>query len=365
MKTIHLSLVVLCAFVVTQPLAAADNFNLVFVTWDGLRWQELFGGSEERLLSKEAGGVPDSAEMRAAFWRETAEARREVLLPFMWGTIAKQGQIFGDPARGAAARVTNGKNFSYPGYNEMFVGFADDRINSNDKHPNPNVNVLEFLQRRPAFAGKVAAFATWDVMDFILNRERSGLLVRSAWVPIRDEPLTPRQQQINELVRELPRLWRGNEYDFLTYQAAREHLLKHKPRVLYIGLGETDEWAHARRYDLYLEAAQRSDRYLRELWELLQSLPEYKDRTTLVVTTDHGRGTTPLNWTNHNKDTPGAEFIWLAAFGPGVPALGVRENIQVTQSQVAATLATLVGEDFRAASPAAAPSISLHPKSDQ
>ena len=328
------------------PLTSNAADNLVFVTWDGFRWQELFGGAEEALLSKDLGGVPDVPGTRATFWRDSPEARRESLLPFIWGKLAKDGQIFGDPARAAASRVTNGKNFSYPGYNEMFCGLADEAVKSNDKILNRNINVLEYVHRQPGFGGRVAAFATWDVMEFILNRERSGFPVQCGWTAIDDPPLTAGQQQVNGMVRELPRLWRGNVFDVVTYQAAREHLVKHQPRVLYIGLGETDEWAHARRYDLYLEAAQRSDRYLRELWTLLQSLPQYKDKTALVVTTDHGRGT-GRDWTSHSAQTAGAEFIWIAALGVDIPALGVRENIETTQSQVAATLAALVGIDFR------------------
>jgi len=41
--------------------------------------------------------------------------------------------------------------------------------------------------------------------------------------------------------------------------------------------------------------------------------------------------------------------------GPDTPALGVHEGATVTQSQLAATIAALLGEDFRAAVPAAAP----------
>jgi hypothetical protein len=338
------AITVLLAFWSAAPLWSAEN--VVFVTWDGLRWQEVFGGAEEQLISREGGGVPNIDEIRNRFWRDSAEARRELLLPFVWGTIARQGQLFGDPSRQAAARITNGRKFSYPGYNEMFVGFPDDRIRSNDKVHNPNINVLEFLNRRSAFAGRVAAFATWDVIEYILNRPRSGMLVQTGWTLLDDEPLTPRQQQVNDMVRELPRLWRGNVYDVVTHRGAIEHILKHRPRVLYVGLGETDEWAHARRYDLYLEAAQRSDRYLRELWETLQGLPQYRNQTALVVTTDHGRGGTSKDWISHNADISGAEFIWVAALGPGIPALGVRENVAVTQSQIAATLAQLVGEDF-------------------
>jgi hypothetical protein len=339
----------------SQSLAAD---NLIFVTWDGFRWQELFNGAEEALLSKEMGGVPDVPALRGSFWRDAADQRRQALLPFLWSTIAREGQVFGDPAQDSASRLTNGKKFSYPGYNEMFAGFADDAVKSNDKIPNKNINVLEYIHRQPGFGGRVAGFATWDVMDFVLNRERGGFPLQTGWTEIADPPLTPGQLEVNELVRQLPRLWRGNAYDVITYRAAKEYLLKHQPRILYVGLGETDEWAHARRYDLYLEAAQRSDRYVQELWELVQSLPQYKDQTVLVLTTDHGRGSA-RDWANHGAQTAGAEYIWLAALGPGVPALGVRKNAQTTQSQIAATLAAIVGIDFNQAVPQSAPPISF------
>jgi hypothetical protein len=340
----------------TAQLRAADN--LVVVTWDGFRWQELFAGADELLLSKDAGGVPDVANLKAAFWRDSSEERRQVLLPFIWTLVARQGQIFGDPDRQAASRVTNGRKFSYPGYNEMFAGFGDPAITSNDKVPNRNINVLEHIHGQGGFQGKVAAFATWDVMEFIFNRERSGFPIQTGWTEIDDAPLSSGQQQVNELVRQLPRLWRGNAYDMITFQTAKEYVLKHQPRVIYLGLGETDEWAHARRYDLYLEAAQRSDRYVQELWELLQSLPQYRGKTALVITTDHGRGL-GRDWTNHSAQTAGAEYIWIAVLGPQVPALGVRENIETTQSQIAATLGKLVDVDFSSAAPQAAPPLAL------
>jgi phosphopentomutase len=133
--------------------------------------------------------------------------------------------------------------------------------------------------------------------------------------------------------------------------AAIEYVKRQKPRMLFVGLGETDEWGHARRYDRYLHSAHRADAFLARLWELLQSLPEYKGQTSLVIAPDHGRGSTIRDWTDHGAKIEGAEFIWLAALGPDTPPLGVRNDVEVTLSQVAATLATLVGEDFHKASP--------------
>src|SRR6478672_1444777 len=195
-----LALLFVC-FVGLHALAVSAADNLVFVTWDGFRWQELFAGAEEALLSKEIGGVPEVPALQSAFWRDSREQRRAALLPFFWGTVARQGQVFGDPSRGAASRVTNGRNFSYPGYNEMFVGFADDAIISNNKYPNKNINVLEYIHRQPGFSGRVAGFATWDVMEFILNRERSGFPLQTGWTEIQSRSLTPGQEQVNEMVR--------------------------------------------------------------------------------------------------------------------------------------------------------------------
>jgi phosphopentomutase len=132
---------------------------------------------------------------------------------------------------------------------------------------------------------------------------------------------------------------------------ALEYVRTHRPRVLYVMLGDTDEWAHERRYDLYLDAAWRGDRFIQRLWETAQTLEQYAGRTALLVTTDHGRGTAPADWTDHGRDVPAAERIWIAVLGPDTPPLGVRERAPVTQAQVAATVAALLGEDFRRAVP--------------
>ena len=341
------------AVMAAEP-APADR-NVIYITWDGFRWQEFFGGAQQVYISKDA-GVADVAGVTQRFWRDDEKERREALLPFVWTVIAKQGQIFGDATKNAAAKIQNKHKFSYPGYSEMFCGFPDDeRIASNGKFPNPNVTVLEFLNGRPGFAGRVAGIATWDVFPFILNQPRAKIYVHAGITPIPGDDLSDRQRLLNEMIPDTVVLWPNNQIDSITIQAAREYLVRKKPRVLFIGLGETDEWGHGRRYDRYLNAAHQSDDFLRRLWTLLQSKPEYKDKTSIVIAPDHGRGGTIRDWTDHGAKVEGAEFIWMAALGPDTPALGVRSDVEVTLSQVAASLSKLVGEDFNAASPKSAP----------
>ena len=353
-------LIVLHAFVVPARSDEArprpTTRNVVLVTTDGLRWQEVFRGADDSLLNKKDGGVADPDALRRAFWRETPEARREALLPFLWTTVARQGQVFGNRDKKSLAHVTNGKNFSYPGYNELFTGSPDPRIDSNAKRPNPNVSVLEWLHRKPAFRGEVAAVASWDLFPFILNVERSGLTVNAGWMPFGGPSLTESQALLNRLMSRSVRDWDNSRNDVLTFQVALEHLRRDTPRVFYVGFGDTDEYAHGGRYDQYLRAAHDADAALKTLWDELQAHPQYRGTTTLIVTTDHGRGDPPQGWRSHGEKVEGSEAIWLAVLGPDTPALGERsETGAVTQAQVAATLAALLGEDYNAEAPRAAP----------
>ena len=113
----------------------------------------------------------------------------------------------------------------------------------------------------------------------------------------------------------------GVRLDVFTHHYALEELKKNKPKVVYISYGETDDYAHEGHYDQYLKSARQTDAYIKELWDSLQSDPQYKNKTTLVITTDHGRGTHPKNtWQHHGKSIVGAGEIWIAILGPDTPA---------------------------------------------
>jgi Type I phosphodiesterase / nucleotide pyrophosphatase len=338
---------------------ALETSNVILVVTDGLRWQEVFGGADSLMMFGEArrlGG--DTAGTRREFWRATPGERRETLLPFMWGTLAKGGQLFGNVTAGSKVLVTNGLNFSYPGYNEMLAGFADPRIDRNDFGVNPNQTVFEWLNRDPAFQRRVAAFATWDVFADIFARDRSGVFVRAGWEPPYQPPRTVQDSLLNRMYAVTHREWGNNAWDGFMHEVAIRHVKAQRPRVLFLGYGETDEWAHAGRYDRYLHAARRVDSFLAELWSFVQSHPDYRDRTTLIVTTDHGRGRTVQDWSNHGRDVAGADEMWLAVIGPDTRARGERSNAApIIQSQVAATVAALLGFDYRGEVRRAAPAI--------
>jgi hypothetical protein len=348
----------LCSIAVGFPSAQAAKpaRNVIVITIDGFRWQEMFGGPSPEYFKKDSKGQPTALERQ--YTAGGPVDRRERLLPFIWKTVATGGQIFGDPSAGSLSHVTNGLWFSYPGYNEMFSGAPDPRVDSNKKIPNPNVTVLEWLNARPAFAGRVAAFGAWDVLPSIVNAERSHIPVGTGFSPV-PAPKTAREREINEFAKDVPRFWDYGTVDAPMVYAAIEALRTARPRVLYLMLGEGDEWAHEGRYDQYLDASVRADRFIERIWNVAQGLPAYRGTTPLIITTDHGRGATTKDWSDHGKDVPAAENTGFAAIGAGVPSLGVRKDITVTTSQLAATIAMLLGEDFRKANPAAAPPLPI------
>ncbi len=332
--------------------------NIILATSDGLRWQEVFGGVDTALLTKENVGASDLGLLKSDFGGDTPEVRRKRLMPFFWSVIARHGQLYGNSAAGSEVKVTNGRNFSYPGYNEILTGFADPKIDSNDKVPNQNVTVLEWLNGQDDFRSRVAAFGSWDRFPFIINCWRSRVRVVAGWKPLVGMGLSSEERLMSRLIAETPRLWDDCCYDSFTFHAAFEYFKRQRPRVLYLALGETDEFAHAGQYPNYLRSALYFDQHLRFLWDTLQMMPDYRGTTTLIVTTDHGRGDGPVEWRSHGAEIKGSERIWIGVLGPDTPPLGERTNVQpLTQGQVAATMAALLGLDFHSFAPKAAPPI--------
>ena len=362
-KMIRVFLVLLIGYAAMAAGAmppAGKTRNVVLIVTDGLRWQEVFTGADRSLMNAEHGGVwADPAPFAKKFWRDDASARRSALLPFLWGTIVRQGQIFGNQDNGSIARVTNGLAFSYPGYNEMLTGFPDPRIDSNDFGPNPNRTVFEWLNEFADLRGRVAAYATWSTFADIFNEKRSHLILQCGWnPPPHPADASARDNLLDTLYQTTTRFDEEDVYDSFLQVSLLDFVESARPRVLFVGYGETDNWAHAGRYDLVLESAHQFDRFVEQLWNTMQAIPQYRGQTTFILTTDHGRGSGLVEWKEHGVDEKGSENIWIAVMGPDTPALGERTNVApVTQAQIAATLAAFLGQDYHAAVPKTAPPI--------
>jgi Metalloenzyme superfamily len=333
-----------------MPALAGKTQTVVLIVSDGLRWQEVFTGADPTLLNEKDGGSwLEEADLKKRYWREDVDARRAALFPFLWGTVAKQGQIYGNQLKGSVAHVTNGKAFSYPGYNEMSTGYPNDAIDSNEYGPNPNATVFEWLNKFDEYRGKVAIFGTWNVYDNIFNRSRSGLVMQTGWTL--SEPWKTRQTPRDALLRQLfdssTRFDEEDVWNSFLQIPLLDYVKTAQPRILFVGYGETDNWAHQGRYDLVLDSAHRMDHFVKQLWDTMQAMPEYRGTTTFIITTDHGRGSGLTEWKEHGVEEKGSENIWIAVLGPDTAPLGERTHTAaVTQAQIAATLAAFAGKDY-------------------
>ncbi len=352
----RLAIALILASVPANSLAQNRTRNVVLITLDGVRTQEIFGGLDSAVLQSTLGKRPiEKSEAYTKYWAGTPEERRQKLMPFFWGTLMQShGSIAGNRARGSTMLLTNRHWFSYPGYSEILTGEAhDDIIDSNDLGQNPFPTVLEFLKRALKLrAPQAAVFGSWGAFNRIVEHEPGALTVNAGIEAFEhDDPVI---RALSGLQFEIEPVAPDVRDDALTFRFAMAHLARAKPRVMYLALGETDDWAHQKEYERVLSALSRTDRFLQELWTWLQSQPDYRDRTTILMTVDHGRGNTAADWHSHGAKVEGAQYTWLAAIGPDFAKRGEWSSAPtIYANQIAATLAAALGFRYDEAQPAA------------
>lgn len=344
---------------VTTCIQAQKTENVIIVTLDGMRWQEVFSGADKQLL-KDNRFTKDTVETFNDYWAENVSERRKILFPFLWNTIALQGQLYGNRHLNNKLDNANPYKFSYPGYNELLTGYPDIHVSSNEKIINPNENILEFISKQEGYQNKVAAFATWDVFPYILNKPNSHFYINA---DLDDQGFNNPNLLLIKEMQTLSAKPLDVRLDVFTYFAAREYLKLNHPKMMFIGFDETDDFAHSGQYDQYLKSAHAIDAMVADLWNYLQSTPQYKNKTTLIITCDHGRGdAVKENWKDHGEEIPESGQIWLAAIGPDIKPLGeIKTAMQLYQKQIASTITNLLGFQFNVNHSVAEPIASLLP----
>jgi hypothetical protein len=334
-----------------QCMAQDRDPKIVIITTDGLRWQEVFKGMDSLIAVDRKFNQGDSIGIFKKYWDRTEAGRRQRLMPFFWGTVAKQGQLYGNRVFGNRVDNANPYWFSYPGYSELLTGHVDTLINTNDYPPNPHRNILEFFNSLPGYKNRVAAFGAWGAFDRILNEKRAGFPVVNAF----DDNSVALSDSIMRLLNRMNQssfkpFGMGETQDVFLHHQAFHYLKARKPKAFFISYGDTDEFAHHGDYKFYLDAAHQFDEWVGEIWAWIQSDPDYRDKTTLLITTDHGRGdAVKSQWTSHGKSVPDSHEMWMSLIGPKVKPIGeVKKEQQVFPRQLAAMLAQLAGQTFTA-----------------
>ena len=273
---------------------------VILVTIDGVRYQEVFRGLDPG-LSAGATGAGD-------------------LLPRMRARAAAEGFLTGDADRGDAFDVRNLGVCSLPAYLGILSG-DDGGCWDNHCGRTRVETVLERARRELGLeAREVAAFASWPPIALAVERRPGNVTVNVGFEPFQ-APWAPPDEETDALGRaqreDLPP-W-SHRRDRYTWALAMRYLERFRPRVLYVGLGDPDEWGHLGNYPAYVEAVRGLDDRLEELFRRLASMGDYGKRASVIVTTDHGRGT-GARWRSHGPWYWGASHAWLFASTPATRA---------------------------------------------
>lgn len=359
-------------------LRQIEGPSIILVTIDGVRWREMVRGADPVIVDDKA-----QDERRDEMLRRfvTPADRAHALTPFIHDALTRGGVLLGDRDHGTCMRVANPYWFSYPGYAELLTGRVDRRNNTNEPVPNPDDTVLGWLSRQPGFKGRVRAYASWRTFHSILGDARTGLSVNAGREP--EAGASAEIQAINRVQAGAPDPGgEDDEREDTFTQAYALHALKlYRPRVLYVAFGETDSRAHEGAYDEYLLALNRADGFIRDLWATVQADPARRGRTTLIVTTDHGRGPERSgsdSWRDHGSGldeqgvphpesrTAGSDETWAMVLGSHpLGLLPSRGDTCNTSGQIAATILVDLGMNWRRFDTNAAPPLPVGAKTER
>lgn len=139
--------------------------------------------------------------------------------------------------------------------------------------------------------------------------------------------------------------------DELSLYVVKQLMRQQAPSLLWLTLHDIDI-AHTGAYSLYVDAIQRTDRLCADLWNAVQSNPEYAGNTTMFILPDFGRDADFAaggnGFQHHRTGDAASRTTWMMALGAGVRE-GVVYDRVVQPIDLVPTLGSLLGFSARRA----------------
>lgn len=112
----------------------------------------------------------------------------------------------------------------------------------------------------------------------------------------------------------------NNRPDSLTFKRLIEILREEQPKLTLVSFMEPDVFAHQKNWQDYNNAIKQSDKYIYHIWNFINSHPTYKNKTSLLITNDHGRHNDDVQngYISHGDTCSGCRHIFLYAYGPQI-----------------------------------------------
>jgi hypothetical protein len=314
-----------------KKLLAPGDAPVVLIVLDGARWQEIFGGAD--------------AAMGASRGFDTAKlAGGARLLPNLHALIDR-GVAIGAPGHGAPIRASGPSYISLPGYMEIFSG-ASTRCPNNACAPTRDKTIVDEIRETAHTSEEVAVVSSWPTIERAAALDPQKIVMSAGSHHSFNAAALRFDAPSSQLfwIGEEAVAWPGEgDYrpDALTAEIALKYLAKRKPRFLFIGLGDMDEYAHKNDYRDYILSLEYADKVIGDVVTTLDAMGERGKKTTIIVTADHGRAD---NFRSHGPSAPESSRVWLVAAGGEVPARGVVDAAKEHRlADIAPTLRALVG----------------------
>jgi len=132
--------------------------------------------------------------------------------------------------------------------------------------------------------------------------------------------------------------------DTETFEAAIKAFEEDQPNLVLLHFKGPDYYGHHNNWEEYLNSIKLADQLVYQVWEYLQHHPAYTNKTTLLITNDHGRHLDHIKdgFISHGDYCEGCRHISLFAMGPDFNS----DRIETQQSElidIAPTVADLLG----------------------
>ncbi|MGK5084786.1 alkaline phosphatase family protein [Bdellovibrionota bacterium FG-1] len=309
-----LALPLICASGICAHLQHTPTPNVILLTLDGVRWEEVFQGVDP-------GQSLDS---------------NPKVFDFLLGTLSQEGFLVGDRSRGEIVNVGNRAQNSLPGY-QSIMGGATQPCETNACG---RIKVETFPERIVQDLGlrtdQVATIASWEKIALAAEHVEGTTFVNAGNRPFQlPSGPDPEIEALNQQQAQDPTPWAYARFDKYTFAHALHFLKKERPRFLFIALNDSDEWGHKGKYEKYLATLRQQDSWVKELVTTLNGMGDYGAQTTLIITTDHGRGD-GNDWNEHGSGYKDSKSVWIYGRSPYTRTVQARAGTH-THSRIPAS----------------------------
>jgi hypothetical protein len=276
-----------CVICLLATMAVAGlTENVFIVSIDGMRWQD-------------------------------GPATRDVNMPFLWDSLRPQGALYTQFINRGITVTNSGQSTIVTGVYQLLQNNAGNITPVRPREP----TIGEYYRK---YTGAPA-----DKAVFISGKN-------TIWhYPVSTYPGYGYDYA--------PTIVLTNHSDTVTWDSAQAVIDRSHPKLCYVLFAEVDEAGHTADTSYYIGSIRRADSLVWLLWQKIQGDSIYRNKTTMIVTDDHGRHDDAHGgWQQHGDWCRGCRHVLFLAVGPDTKR-DTLISLARGQTDIAPTVGYLLG----------------------